>query len=167
MKKILIWLVVVSGVLTSCKTDPQIIDLKSKLNKLEIENQELKDSISFLIYPPSERLSKIEALIEKDFLEEALDEIESLKVFFPKSQEAQEAEIKKDTVLGIINDKLEKALRLRAAGFNTIYESYIPALDNEGLEKFLELFMEGQLSSNHSIEVVIDSLRQNIDKLIK
>ena len=168
MQNVLAWTVVVCCLFTSCKTDvtadPLFVNLELEVSQLKKENQALKDSISLLNYSLEDRLSDIKSLIAKDFLQEALIEIDNLSDAFPLSEEAKEAQIQKEIVLGIVDEKLEKAIRLRNAGFTSSYEAYIPAFDNPRLERLVELFLEIKVSSLPSIITILDFVNQEIGK---
>lgn len=98
---------------------------KEEIFNLENRIEQLNDSIKILSYPADQRYNNILTLIQKDSLDEALFEIESLRKIFPKSIESKKIQTQVTIIENQKKKKREEEERKKALGFKVFKDKYI------------------------------------------
>ena len=117
MKRVILF-IFISLLFLGCVSKTDYDEIEQKYNSIQIELkqakeeifnlenriEQLNDSIKILSYPADQRYNNILNLIQKDSLDEALFEIESLRKIFPKSIESKKIQ----TQVTIIENQKKK-----------------------------------------------------------
>ena len=126
MKRFNVLFLILFLLLLSCKEDieksPIVIHLKTEIDILKSQNQNLRDSMELLSYPASERIVSIKKLVEDNQFGAAQKEIAEIKALFPRSQEIAECVFQEKVISDKKEKLLEEAKRQKALGFKAIQE---------------------------------------------